>query len=116
MPRPLEPNQRFPVVLECDQDKPLGQQPTFVFRTTSRREWRQLAEEVKAEHPGDIHAQAEAFCKRLLVDWTNMTRDGQPVPFDAAELDSIVENQDLLELFDRLSFSPRDKKKSASQP
>lgn len=118
MPRPLEPNQEFPIVLACDQDKPEGKQPTFWFRSISRRDWKAIAEEVKAAHPGDVFAQAEAFCQRLLVRWDRMVNaeTGEAVPFDPANLDTIVENADLLELFDRLSFSPRDKKKSESQP
>lgn len=46
MPLFLEPDQRFPIVLESDKDKPIEKRPTFYARSQSMRGIRKIAEVV----------------------------------------------------------------------
>lgn len=113
MPRPLEPNQRFPVVLEFDKDKPAETRPTFWFRSLSAREWRKLLREGQANE-SKLDA-ALCVLQAALVGWDHMVRDGEPVPFNAAELDTIIDTDEVAELFGAFQLTLEDKKKSASQ-
>jgi hypothetical protein len=42
MPVFLEPDQSFPIVLDCDKDKPKESQPTFLVKSQSMRGQREV--------------------------------------------------------------------------
>lgn len=110
MPRPLEPNQRFPYVLERDREK--DPKPTFYFRSCSAREF--LAAKRKTDEDVSRGFEVELdYVRSALVDWQNMSNgDGQDIPFDAAELDAICARDEIRELFWGFEAGYDDKKKS----
>ena len=108
MPRCLEPGATFDVVLDSDMDKPEAERPTFEFRAQSMREWKHAK--------GDLEGfEAALSCVQSgLVGWRNMNRDGVAIPFVAADLESIVDENEVVELFKKVRFNERDKKKLES--
>lgn len=44
MPLFLEPGQKFPIVLDCDSEKPKAEQPTFFARSQSMRGQQKIGE------------------------------------------------------------------------
>jgi hypothetical protein len=76
MPLFLEPDQRFPIVLDSDKDKPKETRPTFFAKSHSMRSQRKLSEQIDAAfESGDVNAIYDANSKLLfenLVDWQNM--------------------------------------------
>jgi hypothetical protein len=107
----LEPGATFEVVLDSDMDKPEAERPTFVFRSLSVREWKGVKAKSKEESDTPFLDAALAGVKAGLTDWRNMVRDGRPVPFSHDELEAIVDEQEIVELLNKLRFSERDKKK-----
>lgn len=111
MPRCLDPNQRFPLVLDSDKDKPAESRPTFYFRAFSARRWR----EIKESNPSIRTVLDEA-----LVGWEHMTKDGQDISFAPGELEAITDDGEQRELLDKLAeeshLSPADKKKLELPP
>jgi hypothetical protein len=110
VPRPLEPNQKFPVVLEGDEGK--QPEPTFWFRSISAREHKQIRDEL-AEQKLDNFSWSLAFLSRVLVGWEHMTLDGKEIPFNVEDLDTLCDYPELEELIGKVTFGPRDKKNSA---
>ena len=125
MPRLLDPNETFEVVLSCDKKKPAKTRPTFVFRGCSVREMRQFhkvyAEINKAKTDKDMPFDSiHGLCNVLrdkLVDWRNMNHPvtGE-IPFDPAKLDDILDVTDLFELLHRIADQgpDTDEKKNPS--
>lgn len=110
MPRCLEPGQKFPVVLEGDKGK--GSEPTFWFRSVPVRALIKAQNDAEDPKVGSLSA-ASAFLKSALVGWDNLTGlDGEPIPFSVDELDNVVDDGELIELFHGFQVSARDKKKS----
>jgi len=77
MPSFLEHNQRFPIVLDSDKDKPASERPTFFVRSLSMRDQVKLAEDMDTtlEHDKTVDI-FEATCSLLtgyLVGWSNMS-------------------------------------------
>lgn len=76
MPVFLEPNQKFPIVLDIDRDKPADVRPTFYARSLSMREQLSLSAEMDAslqhEETEAIFAATCELLGRYLVGWTNM--------------------------------------------
>lgn len=76
MPLCLEPNQRFPIVLDSDADKPLDTRPTFFVVSLSMREQIKLSAGMDAALNHDTtEAIFDATCKLLenyIVGWSNM--------------------------------------------
>ena len=120
MPVALDPNETYDYVILTDRQR--ENPPTLVFRFATCREQRKIAmlfdESDKAD---DVDASMELRCEAvgiLLLNWRNFfDREGQPVPFNAEMLDSILSDNDLTELDGRLlkelSVSEMDKKKFA---
>lgn len=77
MPLSLEPDRRFPVVLEIDKDKPKETQPTFYANSKSMRDAEAMANEFDTML-SDSQNNAELFqriCEMLhkyVVGWKNM--------------------------------------------
>jgi hypothetical protein len=76
MPRFLEPNQKFSIVLDSDKDKPVESRPTFFAKSLSMREQTKLGGELdQAWGLGTTEAIFEATCEMLkgyIVGWQNM--------------------------------------------
>ncbi len=76
MPRFLEPNQKFPIVLDSDKDKPIDLRPTFFAKSLSMREQNKLGAQLDEAfaHKTTV-AIFDATCELLkehLVGWQNM--------------------------------------------
>ena len=67
MPIFLEPDQRFPVVLTSDKDKPEGTRPTFFARSQSMRGQQRIADALDSLHGENITTQGlfSAVCDVL---------------------------------------------------
>lgn len=78
MPIFLEPNQKFPVVLESDKDKPAEVRPTFYAASQTMRGQERVAEVLDMLSPDmDISTKElfDATCEVLgnvIVGWKNM--------------------------------------------
>lgn len=76
MPKALEPNRDFPVVLESDMDKPAATRPTFWVKSMSMRQQLDFAEQIDAAN--DYDNTKELFdrnCELIeskIVRWDNM--------------------------------------------
>jgi len=77
MPVFLEPNQSFPIVLDCDKDKPHEQRPTFFAKSQSMRGQQELARRMDELIEGD-RSISELFSSTLdevlkvVTGWKNM--------------------------------------------
>jgi hypothetical protein len=113
MPRALEPGQRFSVVLDSDEDKPVATRPTFWFVTKSVRDWKAGRETIIKNLEADAWDATLAMLRLSLVGWDNMTdpETQQPIAFNLDDLDRLVDFTEAQELLDKIRFGPRDKKK-----
>lgn len=112
MPRSLEPNQRFPIVLECDKEK--SPTPQFWFMSLTRGEYKRIRDEITATEGLDAIDALFAFLKRVVVGWDNLTRtDGTEVVFGESSLEDVLTNGEAAELFDRYTFGAEEKKRYA---
>jgi hypothetical protein len=124
MPLALEPGGRYPVVLESDADKPADSRPTFYFRALSGRKWREAARisDGLERHKDSFVAIEQLYDALLwgLVDWENMIDPdtGEPIPFDPAELDAILQPPEAAELVPKMlgvgQLTRAERKNSAS--
>lgn len=102
MPVFLEPDQKFPIVLASDKDKPADSRPTFFAKSQSMRGQRRIAvvldrltedKEVTTDQLFDDAVEALAT---VLTGWQNM---GQPYSKEALEdVLSYSEARELLRL------------------
>lgn len=122
MPRALEPNQRFPYVLQFDRDKPEGEQPTFWFRSLSMREWKTLARLYDALDQDNVVKRLDDVIAAIrigLVGWNNLIDPdtGEQIPYAPDELERLIDPFEANELFEALVGQNRatadDKKNSA---
>lgn len=128
MPRAIDFDQTFDLVLDCDKDKPEGERPAFVYRTLSVREYRALVRYMRDDSKASndvIVDEATKHAATGLVGWKNQkaVTDGNglvDVSFDPAELDRLITPLEAFELINKLisscTSSPDDKKKSEPQP
>ena len=126
MPRAVDPNDRFYVVLASDAATALERQPRFVYHYLTAREHRRLGQlnEKLLEAVTIDQVVDETFeaVKMGLVDWEHMTdRNGQPVPFNLDELEDLVgliEAQELVNLMSQQNprLVSRDDKKKHDSP
>jgi len=117
MPIFLEPDQRFPVVLDSDKDKPVESRPTFFAKSQSMRGQRKISqvldrmfsdEDVK---PDELFNDALDVLSDVLVGWKNMggiefSRDG------LEEVLNYSEARDLMRLVARNQHLNHEEKKS----
>lgn len=114
MPIALEPDQKFPVVLDCDKDKPKETRPTFFVKSLSMREQRKLAEDMNASFDGstdDICNQTCELVRRYVVGWINMGPHVYPTA-DLQEFLSVQEARELLRKVMANSYVQEEEKKS----
>lgn len=116
MPLALEPNQRFPIALRSDMDKPAGERPTFFVRSLSMREQVALSGDMDAalDYQKEVAEIVHGVCelvKRYLVDWENMG----PHKFGETELRDLLTMSEARELLAKVmnsSYVQPDEKKS----
>ena len=76
MPKCLEPNQKFPIVLDFDMDKPENERPTFYVRSLSSRGQSQLAAELDESMSHDttdeILTATFYLLSKHLTGWKNL--------------------------------------------
>jgi len=117
MPVFLEPDQRFPVVLASDKDKPVESRPTFFAKSQSMRGQRRIAavldrltEDKEVTHDELLDDIIEAL-GGVLTGWQNM---GQPYSKDALEdVLSYTEARELLRLVAYNQHVSLEEKKSS---
>ena len=114
MPASLEPNQRFPVVLDIDADKPAASRPTFYVVSLSMREQQRLGDELNAAIAHDtteeIFAATCELLKKYVADWKNMGEYKYPCDFQ--DFLSHGEARELLRKILHASYVSDDEKKS----
>lgn len=125
MPLALDPNELFELSLSRDEqrfDEP-ATRPVFVFRFMTGREWKTVAR--LSESIEDSTGGAEAIEKVFealatsLCGWRNVTdRQGEEIPFNASDLDLVLNPPEAVELLERVMAhvnpSGDDLKKSGS--
>lgn len=76
MPLFLEPDQRFPIVLDSDKDKPAESRPTFYAKSQSMRGVRRISEVVdkmdEAENMDEMLRLIIDELMECLTGWINM--------------------------------------------
>lgn len=117
MPVFLEPDQKFPIVLASDKDKPIELRPTFFAKSQSMRGQRRIAavldrltedKEVTASQLFDDVVEALG---NVLVGWQNM---GRPYTKEALEdVLSYTEARELLRLVSYNQHVTLEEKKSS---
>lgn len=136
MPRCLHPDETFDVVLKSDESLPEKDRPYFTFRAFSIRQFRQAMlamQKVQSLDEGkleNVEVALGAICDVLrlgMVGWGNMldhnVEAGQEpiwIPYDPAQLDSILGMEEASELMEKMLGSAQltvdDKKKLESPP
>lgn len=104
MPVCLEPNQSFPVVLECDKDKPKETQPTFMVVALSMREQRKLLamldrlnEDYYKSHE-DAFSDAVEHLGKVVIGWRNIS-----VPFSQEAFEDVLNYTEARELLRKVA-------------
>ena len=114
MPVCLEPDQRFPVVLDIDKDKTAGERPTFHVVSLSMREQLRLSDGMDAalqhETTEQIFAATCELLNKYVVGWSHMT--GFDYPCDVREFLTHGEARELLVKILANSHLKADEKKS----
>jgi hypothetical protein len=124
MPICCDPNETFTIVLKSDQNKPVEQQPRFIFHYLTGRQWKEC--DRINEDAGKCKTNAEGYdmvisgVKLGLKGWENLTnRDGEAIQYDPANLDLVLTISEAWELLFGLLGNTRlqqeDKKKLDSQ-
>jgi hypothetical protein len=112
MPISLEPDKRFPIVLDCDIDKPEESRPTFYALSKSMRDHEDLAVRYDADH-ATVPEFFDAVCEILkdcIVDVKNM---GKPIgEIDFRSLLTVAEARELIRKVMHNSHLTTEEKKS----
>lgn len=96
MPRALDPDARFPLILKSDRDKP-EPRPTFWARYLSGREWIELS---NAKDPEE-HKLASWYnaLRMTIVDWQHLRdKDGNTIRFAPAMFENVLDPGEAREL------------------
>ncbi len=78
MPMFLEPGATFPVVLECDKDKPIESQPTFYAKSQAMRGQKRIADVLdrlttdKDVTTDELFTDIVEALSTVLTGWANM--------------------------------------------
>jgi len=114
MPISLEPNLKFPVVLDSDADKAADVRPTFYSRSLTMREQQKLSEEMdESLSKNTTNEIFDATCELLrkhLIGWVNM---GSFV-FGESDVQSLLSHNEARELLRKIlanQFVQADEKK-----
>lgn len=126
MGRALEPGEKFPIVLDWDQNKPEDQRPTiYTVALSMRRQERlgQLLDEApKAGSTKEFFDALECGLSEVITGWRNF-RDpatGAEIPYSREALKDVFTASEAYEVFRKVlaggNVSRADEKNSASQP
>jgi hypothetical protein len=105
MPVFLEPDQKFPIVLERDKDKPAESRPTFFAKSQSMRGQRRVADTIDRLTEKDI-SNKELFddivetLGMVLVGWQHMGR-----PYAKEAIEDVVDYFEARELLRLVMFN-----------
>lgn len=113
MPLFLEPEQKYPVVLDCDKAK--SPAPTFFAKSQSMRGQQRIAETLDRLTEAEVSTPQlfDETCERLgevLVGWSNMGRD-----YSVDALRDVLSYQEARELLRKVMYNQHiqtDEKKS----
>lgn len=113
MPVCLEPNQRFPIVLDTDKDKPADTRPTFYVVSLSMREQGRLSDGMDAalahQTTAEIFTATCELLNKYLVGWSNM--GPHTYPCDVQEFLTHSEARELLhKILSNSHMKPEEKK------
>lgn len=78
MPISLEPGQKYPIVLDCDQDKPEATRPTFYAKSQSMRGQQKVGQVLDLWAENEKLTLAELFdatvevLGSVIIGWSNM--------------------------------------------
>jgi hypothetical protein len=104
MPLFLEPDQQFPIVLDCDKDKPAESQPTFLCKSQSMRGMMRLSEFMDADRSRQPFPQiVEDHVTELMshcVGWRNV-----PVEFSREAIIDTLNYFELRELLRKIMLN-----------
>jgi len=119
MPKAMDPNARYRVVLKSDENK--APAPTFIYPFLVGRQQTRMMEIYNAINDGNdpvVNVQKTfEMASMFLVGWDNITdpATGEPIPFDPAKLADICSVLEAMELAQRVLFGQtldtHDKKK-----
>ena len=119
MPLFLEPDQQYDIVLESDMHYPEESRPTFIARSVTMKEHRELAALIESESAstaGEFFDNAVKAMKSILRGWRNMGS----VPYDPSEIEGLLTVAEVREVVAKAMYnnhvSKEQKKSSESQP
>ena len=126
MGRALEPGEKFPIVLDWDQDKPEDQRPTIYTVALSMRRQERLGklldEAPNAGSTSQFFDALEQGLSEVITGWRNF-RDpetGAEIPYSREALKDVFTTSEAYEVFRKVlaggNVSKADEKNSASQP
>jgi hypothetical protein len=120
MPLFLEPGQKYPIVLDCDADKPAESRPTFYAKSQSMRGQQRVGEVLdmwtnNAELTvKELFDETVAVLGEVLVGWKHMDRE-----YSVDALRDVLMYQEARELLRKVMFNQHitaDEKKSSESP
>lgn len=118
MPKAMNPNSRYEVVLACDKDKPSP--PTFIYPFLTGLQQMEMMELYESVDGQNVRAEnmrtAFKLAGMFLRGWKNVTDPaGEPIPFDVEKLPAICSVIEAMELAQDVMFNQAldvtDKKK-----
>ena len=119
MPIFLEPDQRFPIVLDSDLDKPIESRPTFYAVSQSMRGQRKIAAVLdrmfdKDDQPDidELYGDAVDLLGSVLVGWKNMGG----IEFSEEALEDVLDYMEARELMRKIANNQhvtKEEKKSS---
>lgn len=121
MPLFLEPGQKYPIVLDCDADKPIESRPTFFAKSQSMRGQQRVSDVLDMWNANPEPTVEELFNATLevlgevLVGWKHM--GGKEYSVDA--LRDVLMYQEARELLRKVMYNQHitaDEKKSSESP
>lgn len=122
MPLFLEPGQKYPIVLDCDADKPKDVQPTFFAKSQSMRGQQAIGEvlDLWSDQPdiaiGELFDATLNVLDGVVIGWSNMGDH----EFSKEGMRNVLAFTEARELLRKVMYnqhvSADEKKSSESQP
>lgn len=109
MPVFLEPDQSFPIVLDCDKDKPKESQPTFLVKSQSMRGQREVLRVLDAATDAanqsltvdDMFTMTIDMLCKVMVGWQNMGEH----KFSREAIEDILSFNEARELLRKVAYN-----------
>lgn len=106
MPKFLEPDQRFPIVLEGDKDK--ANPPTFFAKSQSMRgqmqlnaKFDELIDHNKHQSTEELFAEVVATLATVVIGWQNMG----DIPFSVDAFYDVLDSTEAFELLRKVQYN-----------